>query len=118
MVLVKIGRDDFLIASHLAFELFQLNIVIQMLIRDTNKSTNIHRFGEKEDVPVLKSLLQSDINELSDKNTANVILHMLFLAAEQMDGLLLSLNIDYSPKSGRLKSIRQKLKFRLDEGRI
>ena len=70
MVLVKLGRKDYLVAAHLVLELCQLNIVIQMLIRDNIKNTDIHRFGNAEDVPILHSLIQLKVHEHDeiDKN--------------------------------------------------
>lgn len=80
MVLIKLGRKDNLISAHLAFELCQLVIVVQMLMRDEEKKTNWHRFGNNEDVPVLHSLAH-----LKESDCKNVILDILFSAAEHMD---------------------------------
>jgi hypothetical protein len=80
MVLVKLGRKDYLIAAHLVLELCQLIIVIQMLTRDQMKNTDRHRFGDKEDVPVLHGLLR-----LEESNSEDEILSILFQAAKHMD---------------------------------
>jgi predicted nucleotidyltransferase len=72
LALVKLGLNDYLIAAHLALELFQLNIVLQMLIRDFEKNTNVHRFGDKESVPVLQHFSSRDTE----------IINMLFHAAD------------------------------------
>jgi len=61
MVLRKLGRGDHLIAAHLALELCQMVIVMQMLERDDAKGTNIHRFGDRESVPILELMPQGDI---------------------------------------------------------
>jgi len=83
MVLIKLGRSDYLIAAHLVLELCQIVIVMQMFVRDEEKKTNIHRFGDCEDVPILHSipLLKSRDN----KSTQDGILNILFYAAKHMD---------------------------------
>jgi len=80
MTLTKLGRMDYLTAAHLTLGLCQVNIVVQMLARDEAKNTNIHRFGDKEDVPILHDLLQLNKGNMSEK-----ILSILFLAAEHVD---------------------------------
>ena len=105
MILVKFGRNDFLVATHLALELCQLIIVIQMLLRDNTKKTNVHRFGNKENVPIFVSLLSINNNDsLSDS-----ILNVLFLAAEYMDKASESLDLGYTRRSDKLKAIYQGL---------
>ena len=76
MVLVKQGRKDNLIAAHLALELCQLIIVIQMLARDEAKGTNIYRFGDDEDVPILRAMAGVSVDTDS----------LLRLAVLYMDG--------------------------------
>lgn len=106
MVLVKLGRNDYLIASHLTLELCQLTIVTQMLIRDKIKSTNIHRFGEKEDIPILHSLFDMKIDKsLSENNNVNEILCILFQATEQMDNMSSQINQRCNKKSNILKDL-------------
>ena len=85
LVLVKLGRKDFLIAAHLALELCRLTIVLQMLVRDMMKNSNIHRFGDSEDVPILHALTQ-----IEESASRNEILCVLYKAAEQVDKLSLS----------------------------
>jgi len=82
LAMVKLGRRDNLVAAHLVLELCQLNIVIQMILRDNKKGSNIHRFGDKEDVPILKSLI-----ELKENSIENEILSILYQAAEHMENL-------------------------------
>ena len=109
MILVKLGRGDYLVASHLTLELCQIDIVIQMLVRDNQSGTNIHRFGEKEDIPILDSLFRLDnTGNFSHENTATKIKHVLFLAAEHMDNTSESLNLGYSPQSNKLKALQHK----------
>ena len=84
MAIIKIGRKDYLIASHLALELCQLIIVLQMLERDKNKNTNFHRFGKQEDVPILHNLIYAG-NDKKIHDKKDEILSVLFEAAEYMD---------------------------------
>jgi len=105
MVLVKLGRGDYLISSHLALELCQLIIVVQMLIRDHNKNTTAHRFGDKEDIPIFTHLLSADYNSDISKG----ILNVLFLAAEHMDKVSERLYLGYSGRSAILHTIQSRL---------
>ncbi|MCL2420527.1 MAG: hypothetical protein FWD03_01600 [Defluviitaleaceae bacterium] len=98
LILAKLGRKDFLIAAHLALELCQLSIVVQMLIRDEEMKTNIHRFGNEEDVPILHSLI------CDQDDTEHQILHMLFHAAGQMDITAKQLDDNYCDKRDTLKA--------------
>jgi hypothetical protein len=102
MVLVKLGRKDFLIAAHLALELCQLNIVIQMLIRDEEKKADFHRFGDGEVVPVLRSLMPQE-----DKNE---VLSILFSAAEHMDKISATVYPKYVNRSDTLKALCRQLR--------
>lgn len=56
MALVKLGRKDHLIAAHLALEIYQLAIVMDMEKRDQALGTQIHRHGQEEPVPILDIL--------------------------------------------------------------
>jgi hypothetical protein len=49
LALVKYGRGDRLIASHLTLELAQLCLVQAMLLRDADEGTASHRFGTYRD---------------------------------------------------------------------
>ena len=101
MVLVKLGRKDNLIAAHLVLELCQLVIVVQMLMRDVDKDTNIHRFGDNEDVPTLRSLSDPNAN-----NTATEVLGILFQAADNMDKICTELDIKHVGKTDVLRVIQ------------
>ena len=105
MVLVKLGRYDYLVAAHLVLELCQLNIVIQMLIRDEEKKTSIHKFGDREDVPVLRSL--TSLNKYGDTalDTKDEILGVLFLAAEYMDKISANAFPEYINRNNELKAL-------------
>jgi hypothetical protein len=57
MASVKLGRRDNLIAAHLALDLYRDILVLLMLERDRRSGTNIHRFGEDEDISFLLGML-------------------------------------------------------------
>ena len=106
-VVIKLGRNDYLIASHLALELCQLIIVIQMLERDENENTNFHRFGNKEDVPFLHNLIYTGIhNWIHCKQ--DEILSVLFEATEYLDKTLNEKRIETTNHS-KLKLFAEKL---------
>jgi len=100
MVLVKLGRKDFLVASHLVLELYQLIIVVQMILRDKTKGTDIHRFGDSEDVPILHTLKQ-----MNEDTTEKEIIYLLFKAAEHMDKISISL-LDVPERAGILRALQ------------
>ncbi|MCL1807859.1 MAG: hypothetical protein FWG31_09180 [Oscillospiraceae bacterium] len=105
-VLVKIGRGDFLIASHLVLELCQLIITVQMLIRDREKNTNIHRFGDREDVPILSSLFKLKYVYGLPGTMAKDIVSLLYAAAEHMDAIAETVCDGYARKLKTLKAIQ------------
>jgi len=100
MVLVKLGRKDNLVASHLVLELCQLIIVIQMIIRDNEKDTEMHRYGNSEDVPVLHKLAGSSKSKCED-----VVLFILYQAAELMDKVSSALGKHHS-RTEKLREIQ------------
>ena len=106
MVLVKLGRGDYLIAAHLALELCRLVIVIQMLVRDGETKTDIHRFGGFEEVPALKALATWGERRDNSQNTGEDILNILFLAAECMDMTAAANRPDYTARTGKLRLMR------------
>ena len=98
MVLVKLGRNDYLIAAHLVLELCQLIIHVQMLMRDEAMKTDMHRFGDREDVPILHS-----IAEVKESDIYSKILHVLFQAAENMDKMSATLDLGYRDRTLKLR---------------
>ena len=100
MVLVKLGRKDNLIASHLVLELCQLIVVIQMIIRDNVKGTEMHRFGNSEDVPILHKLAGSSKSKCEDE-----ILFILYQTAEHMEIVSSSFNKNVN-QTNKLKEIQ------------
>ena len=105
LVIAKIGRGDYLVATHLALELCQMTILIQMLIRDDEKGTNVHRFGDKENVPILASLfdLMSQSAYVKDDDVVEQIRAVLFQAVIQMDEI--SAQFNHQSKSPRLYAL-------------
>ena len=104
LVLAKIGRGDYLVAADLALELCQMTIVIQMLIRDDEKGTNVHRFGDKENVPILVSLFElMGQSAYAKDDVAEQIRAVLFRAAMQMDEI--SVQFNQQSKSPRLYAL-------------
>lgn len=107
MVVIKIGRKDYLVASHLVLELCQLIIVLQMLERDKNEGTNFHRSGSKEEVPILHNLIYTGIhNWIHCKQ--DEIMSVLFEATEYMDKILKEKEIDIR-NHHNLKKFTEKL---------
>jgi len=100
MVLVKLGRNDYLIAAHLVLELCQLIIHVQMLMRDEAKKTDKHKFGDCEDVPILHSLVQK-----KKRDTEDEILYILFQAAENMDKMSAKLELGYHNRNNKLREL-------------
>jgi len=109
MILVKLGRRDNLIAAHLSLELYQLVIVVQMLVRDNAKDTNIHRFGDSEKIPSLHTLSCIAAPFSLSCDTADKVLAMLFSVASEMENELARLNFGYSKKSDVLESMALQL---------
>ena len=68
----KVIRGDFLIGSHLALEMAQNCVVLQMMLRDLRKGTNIHRTGDFEKVDILNKI--GDLHDLkSPQNIFSII---------------------------------------------
>lgn len=94
MALVKLGRRDYLIGSHLALELYQLIIVVKMLVRDAEKGTNIHRFGDGESVAALATL--STVG--GGSGTEERVLKLVLAAGTEMESELARLGFEYPGK--------------------
>lgn len=107
---VKIGRKDNLTAAHLTLGLYQQTVVIQMLVRDSVKNTNTHRYGDNEHVPAVDALvLLADVIQIeTDMPMEDNILRMIFTATGLMDKLMLSISKDYIPRNGMFHEIYEK----------
>jgi len=103
MILIKLGRKDNLVAAHLTLELYRLIIVLQMLQRDNEYTADIHRFGGNEDVPVISLLTR-----LKESNCKEIIIELLYGAAEYMDEVSGSYGVK-SGKTSKLKKIQEEL---------
>ena len=118
-VLVKLGRGDYLIAAHLALELCQLIIVVQMLDRDDLKGTNIHRFGDRENVPILHRLLMLEYSDLSSgENIVDEILRILFASAQEMDDIASRFDASYFQRTVVLGSLHSLYKHSVCEEEV
>lgn len=102
----KLMRKDYLISSHLAHELIQRTLVLQMKIRDEEKGTNFHRYGYQEDLEYLNRW--HDLRDQCPAAADPVFAHiwgLLFAAAVSYDGLCASLDGAYSPRFGLFESV-------------
>lgn len=95
----KLMRKDYLIASHLAHMLIQEGLVLQMIMRDNEKNTNFHRFGDGEELEYLTIINQEDISfaNTSDENF-NHIARLIYSAVKSYDSLCFSLNNLYKSR--------------------
>lgn len=109
IILVKLGRRDNLVAAHLVLEMCQLIVVIQMILRDDKKDTNIHRFGDGEHVPVLHHSPHIPNRPFMNCETADEILAVLFSAAVHMDKMMKALDLGYTEKSNTLNVLAKHL---------
>lgn len=81
LALVKYGRGDRLIASHLTLELAQLCLVQAMLLRDADEGTASHRFGTYRDE------LATELWAVLEERVAPLGLERLSQLAAQFDRL-------------------------------
>lgn len=102
----KLMRGDYLISSHLAHELAQRTLVLQMQIRDEEKGTTFHRYGYQEDVEYLKQW--GDLHGRCPAAADPVFAHiweLLFAAAASFDRLCARMGGAYAPRFGLFESI-------------
>ncbi len=102
----KLMRRDYLISSHLAHELVQRTLVLQMQIRDEEKGTTFHRYGYSEDLEYLDCLhdLHGQCPEAADPVFAH-IWGLLFSAAASFDRLHGRMDRAYRPRYGLFEGI-------------
>lgn len=95
----KLMRKDYLISSHLAHMLIQEGLVLQMIMRDNEKGTNVHRFGYAEKLDYLSVYDNEDIcfSKTSDE-TYNYIARLLYSAVKSYDRLYSSLDNTYKSR--------------------
>ena len=84
----KLMRKDYLISCHLAHMLIQEALVLQMIMRDNEKGTNIHRYGYSEELDYFSLYSKEDIHyaKTSDE-TYNHIARLLYCAVKSYDRL-------------------------------
>lgn len=100
----KLYRGDYLIADHLTNMLINETLVAQMIERDNQYGTNIHRYGHQEELEYQKAPAESSVqapgqadgNDRSD--TFLFIADKLFKTAAAYDRLILRLNPAYEAR--------------------
>ncbi|WP_274364757.1 nucleotidyltransferase domain-containing protein [Paenibacillus thermotolerans] len=88
----KFARNDNLIGLHLLLELVREYLVVEMIERDIQQGTNIHRFGRQEKLPVSIKLTQ-----IEESNKQAVFNYILNLAKEYDDKLIKNVK-DYTSR--------------------
>lgn len=100
LAVVKYGRGDLLIGSHLTLELAQLCLVQAMLLRDRDEGTTSHRFGTGRD-----ELAARTWTALMYGGAAGV--GCIWLLAEEFDRLHSELDDRYVPDWSGLESLTE-----------
>lgn len=95
----KLMRKDYLISTHLAHMLIQEGIVLQMVMRDKEKNTSIHKFGYAEELDYLNIFNNEDVyfKKTSDE-TYNYISKLIYSAVKSYDRLVPLLNASYKSR--------------------
>lgn len=84
----KLMRNDYLISSHLAHNLLQEGLVLQMIKRDEEKKTDFHRYGDKEDLTYLNCIPNSETPFIRPGDDIyNHIAHLIYSAVKSYDEL-------------------------------
>lgn len=96
--LAKLYRGDYLIGDHLANMNINETLVAQMIMRDDQYGTNIHRYGHKEILEYLNTGIDNCPFHHKD-TTFNMIADKLYFAALAYDTLIYKLNPDYEKRS-------------------
>ena len=97
----KTARNDLLIAAHLALDLARDCLVLQMMRRDREKGTTVHRTGGWGN-DVVGDLLKSWGN--ADETSSHHILDLIWWSCETFDTLATDLAPDYTPRTPYLRS--------------
>lgn len=102
----KLMRRDYLISSHLAHMLIQEGLVLQMILRDKEKNTNIHRYGYAEDLEYFAVLNNPEIPYLKTSDiTYNHIAGLLYSSVISFDRLYSLLDSSYKARAENYISI-------------
>lgn len=97
---VKYGRGDRLIGSHLTLELAQLCLVQAMLLRDRDEGTTSHRFGTARD-----KLAAATWSVLEEGHASDRAVTLIQRLVEQFDHLHSELEPGYVPDWSGLESL-------------
>jgi len=89
----KVTRNDLLIGMHLALDLARDCLVLQMIRRDREKGTNIHRTGNWGNILVTR------FSYGKHEHSAEAILDLILQSCEIFDELALTLLSSYTPRS-------------------
>lgn len=109
----KLYRGDYLIADHLANMQINETLVAQMVMRDDQYGTNIHRYGHCEtlDYQIVEGIKKSSngiIRNCQNQGvTFQAIADKLYAAAVSYDRLVKPLNSEYEPRSNYFLEIWQ-----------
>lgn len=100
----KLYRGDYLIADHLANMQINETLVAQMVMRDDQYGTNIHRYGHYEELDY-QNVKQAEKVFRNQDNTFQGIADKLYAAAISYDRLVKQLNSRYEPQSSTFFAI-------------
>lgn len=98
LALAKLMRGDYLIADHVANMQINETLVAQMIDRDNRMGTNIHRYGNKEDLEYEKDFKTDSAYQKKDK-TYNRIADKIIAAGMTYDRLIKKLNSGYDDRN-------------------
>ncbi len=91
-VVIKIIRNDLLIALHLALELYRLCLVLGMWLRDSDTGTSVHRTGG------VRNEIIENMDIKLEKMTKERILSLVEQCGKEFDKLALEWSPNYAPK--------------------
>lgn len=95
----KLMRKDYLIADHLSYMLLMEGLVIQMVIRDNEYGTNIHRYGYGEQLDyLLVEMADAEVFKVAGEEVYNEIVTNLYRAAASYDRLAQKANPLYKSR--------------------
>lgn len=95
----KLMRKDYLIADHLAYMLLMEGLVIQMVMRDNQYGTNIHRYGYGEQLDYLTvEMTAAEAFKVADDKVYNEIVTHLYRGVVSYDDLAQKANPLYKSR--------------------
>lgn len=93
VAITKVARDDLLIAAHLALDLARDCLVLQMMRRDREKGTTVHRTGG------WGNDLVAELPWNGQNPSASNILNLIQWSCETFDTLAIDLAPGYAPRA-------------------